>query len=882
MRRGLALGALLVLAGAAQAQTLAYDGAALRDVIADVERRTDWRFLYPDALVAGKAVRLRADAATLPDALGRALAPQGVGVEADRVRRRILLVPAVPPPDRPSPVQPAPASAPPERPHRIVRGRVLDGETGEPLPFATVTWEARGRRGVVADEAGGFVLTLGDAAAMQPTPLTASFVGYRAQTAAPGGTAVVFRLQPEALAHAPVVVDALALVAPVDTAWAARLQPGRYDALGEGGGLRALEVLPSVAPSAAFADGLIVRGSPSDAFEVRLDGVPVYNPRHLFGLVDAFNADALRAVALHVGVAPALVAVAPGGAVDYVTATGSPRRPGVHLGISSLAVRGSAAAPVRRGRTTVLVGGRTSVLGVAPGVGGQIVAQGLGVARRTSALPAGTAEAFSRVVDVHDTGARFWDLHAGVADERAGGGRTVATAYAGGDDTHVEALRYVRRAGGSERVVQRPVATRNRWGSRAASLLDRHLLSRRLVLTSTLGGSLYDARFAQDDFTFQSLADVVNPLTQRADTLGYANDLREGIVAQRLDASLGGGVASGGYSLHRYRQHYEEAAASRPVFMADRAATRLDVHAAWTGRALPALDVDAGLRAHAYSAGSFVRLSPRLRARWSVAPGLGVAGAVGRSVQMLHRLTLGTAVGAAAWVLSDASTTVTEADLAEATVEVGAGGASVHLTAYAKRTRGLWLHVEDRAVRGLTDRTVLQRPWLSEVDGLARGIEALVRVPVRPWSLGVSAALAHADLQHPALNAGAAFPAEWDRRARVTLLADGPVAAGLRVAAAWTLASGVPNPLAERDGEAARLPALSRLDLRLTAHRRLGRATASLAVAVRNALDRDNAVTREATVLVGRTPQGQTRLGVAPLDVYDAGVLPTLDLAVRW
>ena len=70
----------------------------------------------------------------------------------------------------------------------------------------------------------------------------------------------------------------------------------------------------------------IVRGSSADAFEVRLDGVPIYNPRHLFGLADAFNLDALRAVALHYGVPPARSAAPPGGTLEYVTSAGALRQ----------------------------------------------------------------------------------------------------------------------------------------------------------------------------------------------------------------------------------------------------------------------------------------------------------------------------------------------------------------------------------------------------------------------------------------------------------------------------------------------------------------------------------------------------------------------------
>ena len=710
------------------------------------------------------------------------------------------------------------------------------------------------------------MLTLGP----DPVPLTASFVGFARQTAAPAGTSATFRLVPETAAQPDVVIEALSFVAPVDTAWASRLRPGRYDALGEGGGLGALDVLPSVLPSAAFSDGLVVRGSPADAFEVRLDGAPVYNPQHLFGLVDAFNADALRAVALYLGVAPPRVAVAPGGAIDYATATGSPRRPAVQVGVSSLAARASAAVPLRPGRTTVLAGGRTSRLRAPWGRDQMLVEQGLGAAQRTSPLPDGTAAGTDRLLEVTGTEATFWDVHVGAADERPGGGRLVVTGYAGGDDTRLDGLRFAAAG-------RTPVATENRWGSRVASVTDQRPLSPRLFLTSRLARSAYDARFGQDDFSFRTVAGA----SVFADTLGYRNALREAVASQRLDAAVGSGMASGGYSLHLYRQRYDETAAEAPEYSTDQAATRLDVHAGWAGRLAPRLDVDAGLRAHVYTAGAPVRLSPRVRARLGLAPGLAVSASAGRSTQYVHRLTLGGVAGAAAWVLSGADETVSESDLAEATVELGGAGRAAQVTAYHKRSRGLWFHAEDLAVQGRSPDGVLARPWLSGVDGTASGLEALLRLPLRPWSLAASAALARSELRHPDLNGGAPFAAEADRRARLTLLADGPLPFGLRLAAAWTLASGLPNPLADLDGEAGRLAPLSRVDLRLTAARRLGAARAELALAVRNLFDQDNAVTREQTTLVG--PMGsEPRTLVVPLDVYDLGVLPTVDLSVRW
>lgn len=68
---------------------------------------------------------------------------------------------------------------------------------------------------------------------------------------------------------------------------------------------RVLQLLPGVQAASEISSGLYVRGGSADQNLVLLDGVIVYNPLHLGGILSAFHNDALRDVKLKKGSFPA-------------------------------------------------------------------------------------------------------------------------------------------------------------------------------------------------------------------------------------------------------------------------------------------------------------------------------------------------------------------------------------------------------------------------------------------------------------------------------------------------------------------------------------------------------------------------------------------------
>ena len=244
LSRGLFIAGLFALgiaggwwkAACAQSQTsstaFSYRQVPLRTVLHDVQRRTDYRVLYRDALVAGTTVTLTADSAEVLSALRTAVSDSGIRVEVDRAWRQVLLAPA--PKDRNA--------------TRIVTGYIVDAENGVRLPRATVVWrDAEGRRrGVVANQDGRVWLRLDPAALPDRVTLVASHVGYESAsvTISPDRppAELPFRLTPESAPGPGVTVRTSAFPTALDTTWHGFAQPDLFSPLGEASVLRSLQI----------------------------------------------------------------------------------------------------------------------------------------------------------------------------------------------------------------------------------------------------------------------------------------------------------------------------------------------------------------------------------------------------------------------------------------------------------------------------------------------------------------------------------------------------------------------------------------------------------------------------------------------------------------
>jgi hypothetical protein len=204
-----------------------------------------------------------------------------------------------------------------------INGCIVDAAHETPLPGAHVVTNATG---TVADSTGCFHLALppGD------HTLTARMLGYSPQhrsisLPADAQDRLVFRLSPtaiplqqlEVVASRDAEVGASPALTTLTPAEVMSL-PGASDDV-----LRTLQATPGVISTSDFSSQLIVRGSRPDENLITIDGVEIFNPHRLHGVVSVFNPALLDDATLHAGGFPARYGDRLSAVIDVDTRSGT-------------------------------------------------------------------------------------------------------------------------------------------------------------------------------------------------------------------------------------------------------------------------------------------------------------------------------------------------------------------------------------------------------------------------------------------------------------------------------------------------------------------------------------------------------------------------------
>ena len=876
-----------VWCGDVQAQSSEKAAVSARQAIETVEEKTGYRFLYRDAAVAGVDVdRQVASAAGPGEALNRleaALREHGLALRVDDARGQVLVL-----------------SAKQAGAREVLRGTVVDAASGMRLPLATVLWadastgSSQPIGGTATGNDGRFRMAVGALPQEIDTlAVRVSYVGYRPQTVYvplhPPPAAVPIRLVPEETQAPELLVSSAVLQARLDTTWTGLIRAGRYAPLGESSAMRALQPLPSVWTTAALSGGLVVRGTPPDGFDVRLDGAPIYNHSHLFGMFDAFNAEALQTVALYYGVAPATLQAPPGGTLSFRTRGGSQSRTGVTLRASTTAVSGTVEGPIAGGRGSYLVSARRSYLGALDWAGNaDLVAQGLDVDRRREPLPPNAVRAVGeRVTESLEPDASFYDVHGKTTWEGEDGRRVAFSVYTGGDDAAQRTQQLERDPGARSGLRIDTVSTEHRWGNVSASLRADQPVNERAFVDATVAFTRYYSRYGKDAFVYSrrradgSTGFFVAPFSSQ-------NDLWQGLIEPRVEWLVGtdATVALGSMASFIDVAYAEESPLRNPVDI-DLQTVQVDAYAQVDAASGP-VDLALGTRVHYYDAGRFVRVSPRLRVEVGrdERP-VSVFAGYARNHQFLHRLDVVGETSSSVWVPSTAEQPPGRVDHLTGGLEWRLpdgrlpGRVVARLEGYVKEHDNLRLHETVTRLRpGAT--SVLFAPWSVRNRSTARGLETLLRHTAGPVTTTVGHAWSRVDVTVPG---SGERPADWDRRHQLTGRVDASLSASVSASLTGTYATGTPNPYARfRADEPERLGSTARLDASLRVQRRVGGMHLDARAAVYNVTNRNNPWYRTPVAVWTRPngPQSRPQASFALLDVYDLGIQPALSVAVTW
>lgn len=122
--------------------------------------------------------------------------------------------------------------------------------------------------------------------------------------------------------------------------------------------IRVMTLMPGVQSGGEGNSGFYVRGGGPDQNLILLDGVPVYNPTHLFGFFSVFNGDAIRNAEIIKGGMPAQYGGRLSSVLDITTKEGNNKKFEVEGGIGLIASRITIQGPIVKNKLSFIVSGR--------------------------------------------------------------------------------------------------------------------------------------------------------------------------------------------------------------------------------------------------------------------------------------------------------------------------------------------------------------------------------------------------------------------------------------------------------------------------------------------------------------------------------------------
>lgn len=243
-----------------------------------------------------------------------------------------------------------------------VNGYVQDYRSGEKLIGATV-YSPDQHVGTTTNQFGFFSLTY----PRDTTSLLVSYIGYehaRLPVRKAEKAPVIVALQPKYNLPEVVIVDSARAqsqqvsisrlnVSPADVKSMPRL-------LGEADVMRTIVSLPGVSGGLDGGGSLNVRGGSPDQNLVLLDGTPIFNVSHLFGIFSVFNPDIVKNAEFYKGAFPARYGGRLSSIVDISLKDGDMQQYHGEASIGLIAAKAMVEGPIKKNKTSFVVSGRRS------------------------------------------------------------------------------------------------------------------------------------------------------------------------------------------------------------------------------------------------------------------------------------------------------------------------------------------------------------------------------------------------------------------------------------------------------------------------------------------------------------------------------------------
>ncbi|MDL2215449.1 TonB-dependent receptor, partial [Dysgonomonas sp. OttesenSCG-928-M03] len=332
---------LCILKGYAQKNTitLKVKSATLKDIVKQLEKQSDYNFVFNENLDMEQRKSISISGMSISGSLANIFS--GTGISWQIMNNHIVL----------------------NKAKKItISGYVTNYNSMETLLGATIT-DLRAGQGSFTNSYGYYsIQTISDSVYLQ-----ASYIGFKPHLKkifAKNDTIINFRLHESDALLQDVMVYNTKSFSPSGSSVelsdiGVRPVPAAFS---ENDVLKSLQTIPGIKAGVEGTAGMYIRGGSPDQNLILIDGVPVYNTGHIWGLFSVFNGDAVKKVSLHKGSFPARFSGRLSSIIDIRLKDGDMQKYHADITVGTLAARLNAQGPIIKGKTSFSFSARRSYI----------------------------------------------------------------------------------------------------------------------------------------------------------------------------------------------------------------------------------------------------------------------------------------------------------------------------------------------------------------------------------------------------------------------------------------------------------------------------------------------------------------------------------------
>ena len=679
-----------------------------------------------------------------------------------------------------------------------ISGYVIDSKSQETLLGASV-YEATTMKGSVTNNFGYYTLQLNDG----PVNMKASFVGYEpfeANFNLKNDTVINIALAQSNQLNE-VTVTARAMESNVrgtqmSTIELPMMQMKKIPALfGETDVIKALQLLPGVQSGTEGSAGMYVRGGGPDENLILLDGVPLYNVNHAAGFFSAFNADAIKNVTLYKGNFPARFGGRLSSVVDVRMKDGDMYEYHGNVSIGLIASKVNVEGPIIKGKTSFNLSFRRTYydLITAP-LANYMIKHESEVANRKNSAWAGYY---------------FYDLNLKVNHKFSDKDRLFFSLYSGDDKVYAN-MKYKEDLDDHVYGIGTGVEKLNidwKWGNRIAALRWNHVIQPNLFMNVTGSYTQY-RHYMGAGFSSETTYPAQN--YNESMDLGIHSGIYDYSAKADFDykpfdnhdIKFGAALTHHTYKPSTTAIHMKEAENNQAGFVFDSTSndarikaleTDLYIEDNWDVNGF--LKVNAGLHYSTFTVEhkTYQSLQPRLSARALLTENFSLKAGYAYMSQYIHLLSSNAiSLPTDLWVPVTGSVIPMNAHQVALGAFYDWKGFEFSIEGYYKKMQNVMEYKDGASFFSLD-----QSDWQDKVvmgDGWSYGIELFAQKQVGKFTGWIGYTWAHAnrlfDRPGQELNFGEVFPAKYDRRHDLNIVAMYEFNDRIDVGATWIYSSG--------------------------------------------------------------------------------------------